>query len=83
MCETTNFEITADVAYSPKPRGTDFRGASECYCQFDIRHETREPWKPANSIKEESKIGSYLASEFKSTYEQVDIHYTFVAKSDR
>jgi hypothetical protein len=79
-----HFDITTDVADGPKPRTANFRGASKCCSQSIIRHETREPWKPSNSIKKESKIRSYLVneSEFKSINERVDIHYTFVAKSD-
>lgn len=84
VCKATHFEITTDVAYGPKPRAADFRGTSKCYCQSIVRHETREPWNPANSIEEESQIRSYLVSRFESIsmYERVDVLYTFVAKSD-
>lgn len=74
MDETTHFDITTDVANDPKPPWSNFYGPSKCCCQSIIRHDTREPWKPANPIKEKSKIRSHLpsGSEFKLIYERVN-----------
>ena len=82
--KTTHFDITADVANSPKPPWANFRGASKGCCQGIIRHDTRESRKPANSVKEKGEIRSYLigVSGFKPIYAQVNVLCTFVAKSD-